>query len=62
MDIENNNKQKQESMQRLSKYANVINLVLTDYNRKSADETMMIKSFRKSDLESTNRKTHPDKL
>lgn len=65
MDVENKRKmyeQKQESMKILSKYANVINLVLTDYNRKSADETMMIKSFRKSDPESTNRKTHPENL
>ncbi len=65
MDVENmkiSYEQKRESMQRLSKYANVINLVFTDYNRKSADETMMIKSFRKSNPESTNRKTHPDNL
>lgn len=54
--------QKQKSMERLNKYASIINLVLTDYNRKSADETMMIKSFRKSDIESTNRKTHSENL
>lgn len=54
--------QKQESMKRLNKYASVINLCLTDYNRKSTDETMMIKSFRKSDIESTNRKTHSENL
>ena len=65
MDVENKKsmyEQKQEAMKLLSKYANMINLVLTDYNRKSADETMMIKSFRKSDPESTNRKTHPENL
>ncbi len=54
--------QKQNSMKRLNKYASVINFVLTDYNRKSTDETMMIKSFRKSDVESTNRKTHSENL
>lgn len=54
--------QKQNSMKRLNKYASVINFVLTDYNRKSTDETMMIKSFRKSDIESTNRKTHSENL
>ncbi len=54
--------QKQEAMKRLSKYASVINLVLSDYNRKSTDETMMIKSFRKSNIESTNRKTHSENL
>lgn len=62
MNVENKYEQKQESMKRLSKYANVINLVFTDYNRKSADETMMIKSFRKSNPESTNRKTHSENL
>ena len=54
--------QKKQSMERLNKYASVINFVLTDYNRKSADETMMIKSFRKSNIESTNRKTHSENL
>ena len=54
--------QKQNSMKRLSKYASVINLVLNDYSRKSTDETMMIKSFRKSNPESTNRKTHSENL
>lgn len=54
--------QKQKSMERLNKYANIINLVLSDYARKSTDETMMIKSFRKSDIETTNRKTHSENL
>ncbi len=54
--------QKQNSMKRLRKYASVINLVLNDYSRKSTDETMMIKSFRKSNPESTNRKTHSENL
>lgn len=54
--------QKQKSMERLNKYASIINLVLSDYARKSTDETMMIKSFRKSDIESTNRKTHSENL
>lgn len=54
--------QKQKSMERLNKYASMINLVLSDYARKSTDETMMIKSFRKSDIESTNRKTHSENL
>lgn len=62
MEKENLYLQKQKSMKRLGKYASVINLCLTDYNRKSADETMMIKSFRKSDIESTNRKTHSENL
>lgn len=54
--------QKQQSMKRINKYASVIHLVLSDYNRKSTDETMMIKSFRKSDIETTNRKTHSENL
>lgn len=45
-------------LKRLEKYVPVIDMVLTEYDRKSCDETMMIKSYRKSFQETTNRKTH----
>ena len=47
---------------RLEKYANEIDMVLTKYNKKSCNETMMIKGFRKSSQETTNRKTHQELL
>ena len=39
---------RQIELKRLEKYANEIDIVLTLYNKKSCDETMMVKSFRKS--------------
>lgn len=45
-------------LKRLEKHVPVIDMVLTEYDRKSCDETMMIKSYRKSFQETTNRKTH----
>ena len=53
---------KQIAIKRLEKYANEIDMVLTKYNRKSCNETMMIKGYRKSDQNSTNRKTHQEDL
>ena len=45
-------------LKRLEKYIPIIDMVLTEYDKKSCDETMMIKSYRKSSPETTNRKTH----
>ncbi len=45
-------------LKRLEKYIPIINTVITQYDKKSCDETMMIKSYRKSCQETTNRKTH----
>lgn len=42
----------------LSKYADIIDGILSQYNKKSCQETMMIKGYRKSSEESTVRKTH----
>lgn len=47
---------------RLEKYANEIDMVLTKYNKKSCDETMMVKGLRKSCAETTNRKIHQEDL
>ena len=47
-------------IKRLAKYANEIDMVLTRYNKKSCDETMMVKGARKSCGETTNRKTHAE--
>lgn len=49
-------------LKRLSKYENEIDMVLTKYNKKSCDETMMVKGLRKSNPETTNRKTHQEDL
>lgn len=49
-------------LKRLEKYANEIDMVLTKYNKKSCDETMMVKGLRKSCAETTNRKTHQEDL
>ncbi len=49
-------------IKRLAKYANEIDTVLTRFNKKSCNETMMIKGVRKSREESTNRKTHTEDL
>lgn len=53
---------KRVSLSRLEKYAPEINFVLTSYSRKCAEETMMIKGFRKSNQETTNRKSHAENL
>lgn len=50
--------QKVIQLKRLEKYVPLIDMVLTEYDKKSCDETMMIKSYRKSSPETTNRKTH----
>lgn len=50
--------QKAIQLKRLEKYIPIIDAVLTEYDKKSCDETMMIKSYRKSCEETTNRKTH----
>ena len=54
--------EKRKSMERLAKYASTINDVLTEYNRKSTDETMMVKTFRSSNIETTRRKTHMENV
>lgn len=52
--------QRQIELKRLEKYANEIDMVLTLYNKKSCDETMMVKGLRKSSGETTVRKTHQE--
>ncbi len=49
-------------LKRLAKYSNEIDTVLTKYNKKSCDETMMVKGLRKSNPETTNRKIHQEDL
>lgn len=49
-------------VRRLAKYANEIDMVLTKYNKKSCNETMMVKGARKSCGETTNRKIHAEDL
>ena len=51
---------RQIELKRLEKYANEIDMVLTLYNKKSCDETMMVKGLRKSSGETTVRKTHQE--
>lgn len=51
-----------EAFQGLEEYSSEISSVLTDYNRKSCEETMMVKGLRKSCQETTNRKTHQENL
>lgn len=50
------------AMKRSEKYANEIDMVLTKYNKKSCNETMMVKGLRKSCQETTNRKIHQEDL
>lgn len=50
------------ALKRLEKYSNEIDMVLTKYNKKSCDETMMVKGLRKSSPETTNRKIHQEDL
>lgn len=47
-------------LQTLERYANEIQMSILPYNKKSCEETMMIKGLRKSHQETTNRKTHMD--
>lgn len=54
--------QKTIAIKRLKKYANEIDMVLTKYNKKSCNETMMVKGPRKSCQETTNRKIHAEDL
>lgn len=49
-------------VRRLARYANEIDMVLTKYNKKSCDETMMVKGARKSCGDTTNRKIHAEDL
>ncbi len=53
---------RQIELKRLEKYSNEIDTVLTKYNKKSCDETMMVKGLRKSNPETTNRKIHQEDL
>lgn len=52
----------EKTLQELEEYSSEISSVLTDYNRKSCEETMMVKGLRKSCQETTNRKTHQENL
>lgn len=54
--------EKRQAMQELEEYSTEISSVITDYNRKSCEETMMVKGLRKSCQETTNRKTHQENL
>lgn len=45
-------------MRRLEKYAEIIDSVLSSFDRKSHDKTMMIRGARKGREDTTNRKTH----
>lgn len=47
-------------MKRLEKYAEIIESVLAQYDRKSQDKTMMVKGSRKDKEDTTNRRTHQD--
>ena len=47
-------------MRRLEKYAEIIESVIAQYDRKSHDKTMMIKGTRKDREDTTNRRTHQD--
>lgn len=50
--------EKEVQIERLEKYASIIDSVMTSYNKKSCAETMMVKSYRSSSQETTIRKTH----
>lgn len=54
--------EKQQALKELEEYSSEIDSVLIDYNRKSCEETMMVKGLRKSCQETTNRKTHTENL
>lgn len=53
---------RQIELKRLEKYSNEIDMVLTKYNKKSCNETMMVKGLRKTSEETTNRKIHQEDL
>lgn len=55
-------KEIEEALHELGEYSSEISSVITDYNRKSCEETMMVKGLRKSCQETTNRKTHQENL
>ena len=50
------------AMKRLGRFSNEIDMVLTKYNKKSCNETMMVKGLRKTSQETTNRKIHQEDL
>ena len=50
------------AMKRIERYANEIDMVLTKYNKRSCNETMMVKGLRKCSQETTNRKIHQEDL
>lgn len=54
--------EKQDAIKELEQYSLEISSVIDSYNRKSCEETMMIKGPRKSNQETTNRKTHQENL
>ena len=49
---------KEEELELLEEYSAEIKSVLDDYNRKSTEETMMVRGTRKSNQETTNRKNY----
>lgn len=51
-----------EVLEALDKYAIEIDSAILAYNKKSCEETMMIKGLRKSNQETTNRKTHMENV
>lgn len=60
--LEQYKKEIMEVMDELSEYSLEMSAIFNDYNRKSTEETMMVKGFRKSNQETTNRKTHQENL
>lgn len=57
-----NRLRKEEELELLEEYSSEIKFVIDDYNRKSTEETMMVKGVRKANQETTNRKTHQQNL
>lgn len=53
---------KQGLLQELEEFYPEIEATMDAYNRKSCNETMMVKGFRKANQETTNRKTHSENL
>lgn len=53
---------KQSFIKDLEEFYPEIEGTIDDYNRKSCEETMMVKGYRKSDQNTTNRKTHSENL
>lgn len=54
--------EKRMALKTLEQYSAEIDFVLAPYSRKSAEETMMVKGLRKSNQETTTRKTHSENL